>query len=153
MQTLAQVVDNIKLNMADPRMQGICLFVQAFLERKNIDVGGPIPQYRVLDQATGSTVTTVNAFIAALRGDAVTVSYPFGSARFETDRVVGYTVRIDNLRVKFNEHSVDDAVFDEIYGFHHNPDAVYKFQMHMAYMNDGDPDIPVKISNIRLVSE
>lgn len=152
MQTAAQVVDNIKLNLSDLRMQGVCLFIQAFIERK-VDVGGPIARYRIFDEASGVFVTSVDEFITSLRGDSVVMSYPFGSARFDTDRVVGYNVRIENLHVRFDANSTEDAAFDEIYGFHHRPDATYKFQFYMAYMNDGDTNMEVKISSIRLVSQ
>lgn len=151
MQTASQVVDNIKLNMADPRMQGICLFVQEVLERKNFI--SPIKRYRVVDQASGNSITSVTEFIAALRGDAVTMSYPFKGARFDTDRITGYNVRVENLHVVFDPYAEDDAMFDELYGFSHRAGTVFKFQLYMAYLNDADPDMEVKICNIRLVSE
>lgn len=149
MLTPAQIVTNVKDNLADSRMLGIWLFIDTILKRPNAE--DKITQYRVTNKVTGAKVETMAQFIAAMSGDHCTISYPFFGVQLQTDRVTGYNVVLNNLEVRFNPLAKDDAVFDEMYGFHTNSATPRLFQFHMAYLNDGDTVRPVKICNVRLI--
>lgn len=150
MQTNAQVASNIKNNLADERMQGICLFIDSFIKRNKPEIG--IPVYRIKNKTTGNFITSIAEFIAAVSGDALKQEYPFQGERASGDRVTGYNVTLTNLELTFNIHSKEDEFFTNHYNYFADYDRPYQFSLYMAYVNDADTALPVKISSIRLVT-
>ena len=150
MQTKAQVVAALKANLADPRCMAICLFIEEMLERKNAKAS--IPRWRVKNKLTNTDITSVGDVIAAIIADHVTLKYPFGTIVHQTDRVTGYNVRATNIEVTFMERAEDDFINGEFLGGNSAVGSVFNFQFHMAYLNDADSDMPVKVVSIRLVS-
>ena len=149
MQTNAQIVASLKQSLADIRSFAISLFIKEMLERKNPKTG--IAKYRIKNKTTGVDVTTVDAFIAAITDAEVEVKYPFGSIAHQTDRITGFNVIVNNLEARFTIKSEDDFINGEFIGAFVEDNAPVRFQFHMAYLNDGDTDLPLKVINVRLV--
>lgn len=151
MLTKADVVANLKLNLDDPRMHGICLFIDKLIRRENPEP--TITAYRVMNKDTNTLVNSFSEFVSGINAAGISMSYPFGVVQLTTDRVTGYNVVVDNLHLNFNPRAKDDEVFDEMFGFHSNPTRPYKFSFHMAYLNDADAALEVKICNVRLIQD
>ena len=148
MQTKAQVAANLKDNLADKRMHGICLFIDSLIERNNPEIG--IPVYRIKNKITGNPITSVADFISAISGDHLTQSYPFQGERNNTDRVTGYIVTLTNMVLEFDINSQEDLFYSNHYNFFADFGRLYNFSFHMAYLNDADPTLAVKTTSVRL---
>lgn len=149
MQTKAQIANNIKNNLADERVHGICLFIDAFIKRNKPEIG--LPVYRITNKVTNTPIKSVAEFIAAISPDHLTQSYPFQGERNTSDRITGYSVVLTNMVVEFNINSKEDLLFSDQHNCFANYDRFYNFSFHMAYLNDADDVMPVKISSTRLV--
>lgn len=148
MQTRAQVTTNLKDNLADERMHGICLFIDSLIKRNNPEIG--VPVYRVKNKVTGNPITSVADFIAAISPDHLAQSYPFQGDRNSTERVTGYIVIPTNMIVEFNINSKEDLFYCDQYNFFADFGRLYNFSFHMAYLNDADPSLAVKVTSVRL---
>ena len=151
MQTIEQIKTGLVANLNDPRMHGICLFINDLVTRKRPEV--TVPTYRVMNTTTSSLITNVDGFIAAIAANTLVQSYPYQGGKLSNDRVTGYTLRPSNLQVKFSIHSKEDELFADGQNYFADYDATYNVQFMMAYMNDGDTGVPVKISSVRLVRQ
>ena len=149
MQTKAQIAANVKANLADPRMHGICLFIDALIKRNKPEIG--LPVYRITNKVTGTPITSVADFIAAVSADHLTHSYPFQGERNNSDRVTGYSVVLTNMTVEFDVNSKEDLFFTDQYNYFADFGRLYNFSFHMAYLNDADTELPVKTASVRLV--
>lgn len=150
MQSATQITDNLRANLQDPRTHGICLFIERLVKRQKPEIG--LPVYRIIDRTTGLEVKTVDEFIAALDPATLDQSYPYGGERLSGDRVTGYELVVENLEVRFNIYSDEDLQFSDHSNFFGDFGSIYRFCFYMAYMNDMDTDLQVKISSVRLIT-
>lgn len=141
--TQAQLVTTIKSALGDNRMHGICLFIQDLLERKNPEVG--VPKYRIKNKIGGADIKTVAEFIAAIDASYIEQSYPYQGERFSGDRVTGFNLMPMNLQVLFDNVSQEDNFYSP------GGDFKYVLCFYVAYMNDGDSTVPMKVSGVRLL--
>lgn len=149
MWTPTQIAQNLKDNLDDPRMLSAALFIQDLLERKAPEVN--IPQWRITNAATQTPIKSVAEFITSVDSTKLQVSYPYQGERFSGDRVTGYELIPTNIELRFHLYSEEDKQFALKYSFFSECDVVYQFCFYMAYMNDSDTALPLKISSLRIV--
>lgn len=143
----AEIVSTIQANLSDKRMYGIQLFIERLLTRTHY--GNGIEQYRVRNKTTNALITNLAGLSAAIAADKITASFPYNGEGMSSDRVVGFDVTLSNLQVEFSPHADDDAFFSQYYSF--DKGQKYGFMFHIAYMNDGDETVPLKVYYVRLV--
>lgn len=131
-------------NFDDIRCTSILLFLRDLLERKKH--GGGIEQYRVTNTTTGTAITTVDEFIAALDETALTMSYYRFSEKMSGDRIHPFCVIPENFQVSLDSNSDEDANYTVSYGF-----KASKIMFLVNYLSDTDPALPLKVFEIRLV--
>lgn len=148
MQDIATVVTNIKTNLRDLRMQGIALFINDLIARSSPEVG--VPRYRITSKSTGAVIESFDQFIDAVTPTNARQSYPYTGERLSSDRVVGYYVLLRDLEVRFNSVSGDDIELGRVSNLRFENNVYYP-AFYMAYLNDADPDLPVKITSVRLL--
>ena len=149
MWTPTQIAQNLKANLDDPRMLSAALLIQDLLERQAPEVG--VPQWRMTNTATQMPIKSVAEFIAAVDATQLQSSYPYQGERFNGDRVSGYELTPLNIALRFHLNSEEDKQFALKYSFFSECDVVYRFCFYMAYMNDSDAALPLKISSVRIV--
>lgn len=143
MQTPAQITTLLKANLNDVRMHSTCLFLKDLIERKNPEPG--VNRYRIKNIATSTFIESVDAFIAAIDSSFIMQSYPYAGERLSGDRVTGFEITPMNLVVEFHKDSGEDD------RYHSGPVYLGLVTFYMAYMNDMDNTVPLKISSVRLV--
>lgn len=142
--TSAQLKDVLDKNFADIRTTSILLFVRDLLERKTH--GGGIQQYRLKNKATDAYITTVDEFIAAIDADSLKMTYYRFSEKMGGDRIHPFAVIVDNIEVELTEHSEEDSNYTVTFGMKAN-----RVMFLLNYLSDADPELPLKVFEIRLV--
>jgi hypothetical protein len=135
----------ITKNFADVRCTAILLFIRDLVERKKF--GGGIEQYRLFNKTSGQYITSVTDFMASIDDTALTMSYFYNSDTMTGDRVHPFKVVLDNIEVRLNPNSADDDQFTMMVGM---PNRI---MFLMNYLSDADNDLPLKIFEVRLISE
>lgn len=138
---LKEVLDQ---NFADIRCTSILLFLRDLVARKVH--GGGIEQYRLINTDTDTRITSVDEFIAAIDADKLKMSYYRFAEKMGGDRVHPFAVIIDNIAVELTPHSDEDAMYVSTYGR-----EATRVMFLVNYLSDADPDLPLKIFEIRLV--
>lgn len=136
----------IQLNLRDERATASALFIRGLLARKKH--GSGIEQYRIRNTSTGQWITTLDEFINQLEADKLFLSYPYEGEKLQGDRVTGFLVTVDHYEVVWNKVARSDDPFSGIFDL----GSQKFFQFYLIYMNDGDVDLPLKISYTKLVS-
>lgn len=149
MQTPQQIATALVVNLNDLRMHGICLYIDALLARQSTEP--TVPAYRVYNTENLTFVENITQFKNAIVATSLKQIAPFSGDRLSSDRVMGYNVVPTNLQVRFSIYSKEDERFSDQQNYFASDGATYNFQFFMAYMNDGDADVPMKISSIRLI--
>ena len=149
MQTIEQIRTGLVANLGDLRMHSICLYITDLIQRAKPEV--TVPTYRITNVTSGITIQSIDQFKAAIVAATLKQSYPYQGEKLSNDRVVGYNLVPTNLQVRFNIHSEEDLLFAQHQNYFSDFGSVYNFSFLMAYMNDGDSVIPVKISSVRLI--
>lgn len=145
--TPANLVTILRANLTDDRMYGVQLFIERLLKRTRH--GDGIAQYRIVDTTNASDITSLADFSNAIAEANVVPAFPWNGEGMSSDRVVGFDVLLKNLEVNFHPLSAEDEVFSRQYDF--GQMQKYQFMLHVAYMNDGDEVLPLKVYWIRLV--
>lgn len=151
MQTIEQVTDNLKANLDDPRMHAMCLFIDSLIKRPSED--DQFSVFRIYNVAASFEIETIEDFIENINHNFVIQSYPFSGERLGGDRVTGYNLTLSNLEVRFDHNSADDVEYSKQSNFFGDYGCVYLFSFYMAYMNDNDIVLPLKISSIKLIPQ
>lgn len=145
--TQERVKELLQLNLRDERMTASVLFIKGLIARKKHGAG--IEQYRILNKTTGQWITTVDQFIDQLQADKLFLAYPYEGEKLQGDRVTGFLVTLDNYEIVWNNVARSDDLFSGIFDL----GSQKYFQFYLIYMNDGDLDLPLKISYTKLVSQ
>ena len=144
--TPARLKELLTLNLRDERMTSAALFIQNLIARDRY--GSGIEQYRIKNLLTGEWVTSLEQFILQLDESKIRLEYPYEGERLQTGRVTGFVIRLDQYEVQWGVRTFSDQRFSNFFDF----ETQRHFQFMMAYMNDGDEALPVKISFVKLIS-
>ena len=144
--TPARVKELLTLNLRDERVTSAALFIQNLIARDRY--GSGIEQYRIKNLLTGKWVTSLEQFILQLDESKIRLEYPYEGERLQTDRVTGFVIRLDQYEVQWGVRTFSDQRFSNFFDF----ETQRHFQFMMAYMNDADEALPLKISFVKLIS-
>ena len=143
--TVERVKELLDLNLRDERMAASALFISQLVARKRF--GSGIEQYRIKNIVTDTWITSLEEFITQIDPAQLYLSYPYQGEKLQGDRVTGFMVTLDNLKVVWDSNARSDFPFTGIYDFK----SQNTFQFYLAYMNDGDLEVPLKISFLKLI--
>ena len=143
--TNARVKQLIQLNLRDERMTSSALFVGRIIERRKHGAG--VDQYRIKNLVTGEFITSLDEFIDQIDESKLHLTFPYEGERLQTDRVTGFLVTLDQYEVQWSRVAEADKTFSSIFDIN----SQKHFQFCLVYMNDGDEELPLKISYPKLV--
>jgi hypothetical protein len=149
MQTIQQVTAGLLTNLSDPRMHSICLYINDLITRQAPEV--TVSTHRVWNTTTNVAVQNFEQFRSAIVAQSMLQAHPYQGEKISNDRVMGYTLVPTNLEVRFNIHSEEDLRFSQHQNYFADFNSTYRFSFLMAYMNDADQAVPLKISSVRLI--
>ena len=144
--TKARVKELLQINLRDERMSAIAFFINNLIQRKTH--GSGIEQYRIKNTLTGQWVTSLEDFIAQIDAENLFLSYPYEGERLQSDRVTGFLATIDHYQVLWDNNAKSDKDFASFFDL----SSQRFFQFFLVYMNDGDTEVPLKASYIKLVN-
>ena len=150
MLTKAQVATIIKNNLQDIRLFATHLYINNVIERPTY--GNGIERYRIKDTVTDTFVTDYTGFVNSVNGDNIRVEYPYNGERLSGDRCTGFLVTTTNLKAVFTNKARSDDYFSNFLNYSEGGSKGHNFQFYVAYMNDGDEVLPLKISWVKIVS-
>lgn len=140
----ADFKDIITANLNDDRIFSIQAFLTRLIERKTF--GDGIEQYRIKDKVTDSWVTSLEDFIAKLDANSLKPDYFYYSDKMTGDRVHPTAVNLSNFDIYLNEYSNEDSIYFSMFG-----KGMKHILLLINYVSDADPDLPLKIFEIRLI--
>lgn len=144
--TKARVKELLQLNLQDERATATALFIQNLIQRKSH--GSGIAQYRIINTLTDQWITSLDEFISTIDAESLFLSYPYEGERLSGDKVTGFLVTIDHYEVLWDTNSKSDKDFGSAFDLN----SQKLFQFYLVYMNDGDLDVPLKVSYVKLVN-
>ena len=128
----------------NPMGYPIYLFLSELIERsKYTQLGG---LYRVINTITNTAVVSVEDFLNSLSPSSVVARFNFNEG-YDSSRPHSLYVTVSNLIVKLDSTNSEDQIWLEKYG----SSAKY-VRFYMNYLTDLDPNIPLKVCDIKLVS-
>ncbi len=148
MMTNSQVKDIIVQNLGDDRIFSIQAFLTRLIDRQVH--GDGIEQYRIKDKVSGNWVKDLNDFIAKIDADSLHPDYFYYSDKMVGDRTHPMAVNLANFEVQLNEHSNEDSIYTQMFG---GKGGIKNILLLINYLSDVDPDLPLKIIEIRLLSK
>lgn len=144
MLTEAQVKAIILDNLADLRLQAINLFINKLIKRETDEVS--IPIYRLKNTNTNTDITSLAEFYSAIDENNLVMNYNFNQKIDPDSYIHGFIVVLKNIKVSFDRSSQNDIGWIEHYGA-----QVNNLCFSLRYMNDADPILPLKITDVWLV--
>ena len=145
--TKAELAARVRSNLTDARILSTQLFIYNLLERG--DAGPEVPRWRA--RCGGVDVTSLDDFVSNVTEANISVQYPYDGERFNNDRVTGVEVTVTGITVSANENSTHDAGLFALLKLPLKHEQLWNVNFFIAYMNDGDEVLPLKIANVRLV--
>ena len=141
--TNAEVKETLIKNFADIRISGITLFINKLIDRGDVIEG--LERYRIKNLSTGTRITTLDEFIAAIDPDKLTAEYYRYSDKMTGDRTHPFSVTLDNFSVDLDISMKEDAWFART-----AYTGTYKIMFLVNYTSDYDEGLPLKIFEIKL---
>lgn len=143
--TKERTKEMLQTNLRDERMTSSALFINTLIERDQH--GSGIERYRIKNTTSGEWVTSIEQFVDEIDAGSIRLEYPYEGERLQSDRVTGFLVCLDNFKVEWSFAAKSDKPFASFFDM----TSQVKFMFFICYMNDGDTDVPLKISSTKLV--
>lgn len=154
--THADLVGYLTSNLSDPRLIGVRLFLSELLARKAF--GGGIEENRLYtinseaeDESSDRTYITdmaglVEVLNQSVEGD-ITATFPHGSYRPITTNTIPCIVTLNSVIVELHHAAAEDEKYIHAWG---GAMVEKSLIFTLAYLNDSDETLPLKITNISL---
>lgn len=139
-----ELISYIKSFVLNPMGYPIYLFLNELIKRNSYTQSSTL--YRVTNNVTNNPVVSVEDFLDSLSSTNVIARFNF-NASFDASIPRSLHVTASNLIVKLDSTNSDDQIWLEKYG----SKATY-VRFYMNYLADLDSAIPLKVYDIRLVS-
>jgi len=133
----------IAANLIDVRITSITLFINRLISRNLYSAG--IDQFRLKNTVTDTYIKNMQEFIAAIVPTHLTADFNYNADRMTGNSIHPMVVTFDNIDVNLNRNSIEDELYFNAYGYSS------KIQMSLNYLNDADPNLPLKVYTIKLV--
>lgn len=142
MLTNAAIVTLLETNFNDDRLLSIQMYFTRLIERKVF--GSGINQYRIKNTVTGTYITNLTEFIAAIDPLYIKPDYYY----YATQTAIGDTIHpaiivLTNLVVELSPYSDEDDIYTTNVGFEDK-----HIGLLLSYMNESEP---LKITDIKLL--
>lgn len=151
--TKTQLVQLLKDNLADSRIYPIRLFLEDLVERKVILDG--VEKYRMYtltpslvpgEEPTRTYITSIEGFLASITEEGITPGYPYFTYKPHSNMTTPLSVDVTNIHVEISHYTEEDNKYVQMWGS--------KITKHvnfiLAYTNDNDTTLPLKIVNVIL---
>lgn len=133
------IIDNLNSPFCFP----MALFLTKLIQRDTTKFNTP-DLYRIKDVNTNTDVTSLSDFISKI--DDTKFEYNVNISSY-SNNMIGVIVKMMNFEVTLKETHVQDSPFTSIFGI-----GKHRVCFHLAYARDNDATLPMKISNIVLLS-
>lgn len=142
--TLPQIKTLVANNLADDKLYSIQVLLTEFIERSVHP--DPVPRYRIkLDGPTPVEVISLDDLILKMDSSIIKTSVPFGITSISQAKMLTTLVTYEDIHVTLDPIYESDKVLCMKYS-----EGKFKLGFILAYMEDGDPVLPLKIININL---
>jgi len=139
-----ELISYIKSFVLNPMGYPIYLFLNELIKRNSYTQSSTL--YRITNNVTNNPVVSVEDFLDSLSSTSAIARFNF-NASFDASIPRSLHVTASNLIVKLDSTNSDDQIWLEKYG----SKATY-VRFYMNYLTDLDSAIPLKVCDIRLVS-